>query len=531
MPAYDVNFCKTCLVTLPDVLRYSFDLCRSSGPVGRTYTETVVKIFKNKWLYIVLVIIAVILFAAFGLGKKDKTQYFTAKVEKGDIREVVEATGTINAVTSVQVGSQVSGQIYRLHVDFNSKVKAGQLIAEIEPSLFKGALLQAEADLANAKANVASSRANLEKAKATEAQASADFKRTAGLTQQGIMSQQQLDLAKANAESAVAAVNAAQAGVTQAIAQQQQKEAAVSVAKTNLEHTFIYAPIDGVVVNRTIDVGQTVAASLQAPNLFTIAQDLTKMQVYTSTDESDVGQIRPGQPVTFKVDAFPKDTFHGEVTQIRLNPTTVQNVVTYNTVINFNNPDMKLFPGMTAYVTIPVESARDVIKVPNGALRYTPDMSATELRAVLQQNGIEPNSGRKQMAAGQAGEQGGGQSGRGAAGDNQQGAGSRMARGQGGQGAPGGGRQFGQGGPTPGGGMGQRGGGPSDVAIIWKLMPDKSVQPVQVKIGITDHTVTQLVSVLHGDLKEGDEVVIGAASARAAGNRPPGMGGPGGPRR
>lgn len=492
------------------------------------------KIFKNKWLYIILVVVAVILFAAFGLGKKDKTQYFTSKVERGDIREVVEATGTINAVTSVQVGSQVSGQIYRLHVDFNSKVKAGQLIAEIEPSLFKGALLQAEADLANAKANVASSKANLEKAKAAESQASADYKRTSGLTQQGIMSQQQLDLAKANAESAVAAVNAAQAQVTQAVAQQQQKDAAVSVAKTNLEHTYIYAPIDGVVVNRTIDVGQTVAASLQAPNLFTIAQDLTKMQVYTSTDESDVGQIRPGQPVTFKVDAFPKDTFHGVVSQIRLNPTTVQNVVTYNTVVTFDNPDMRLFPGMTAYVTIPVESARDVIKIPNGALRYTPDMPAADLRAVLKQNGIEPSTGgRKQMAGGQNGEQGGGQPSGGAAGDNAQGGGARMARGQGGQGGPGGGRQFGQGGAAPGGGMGQaRGGGPSDVAIIWKLMPDKSVQPVQVKIGITDHTVTQLVSVLHGDLKEGDEVVIGAASARAGGgNRPPGMGGPGGPRR
>ena len=516
----------------PDVLRYSVDWCRT--PIaGALVSGDVVKILKNKWLYVALVMVAVILFAAFGLGKKDKTQYFTAKIDRGDIREVVEATGTINAVTSVQVGSQVSGQIYRLHADFNSKVKQGQLIAEIEPSIFKGNLLQAKADLANAQANVASAKANLEKAKAAQAQATADYKRTSGLTQQGIMSQQQLDLAKANAESADAAVNAAQAQVTQAVAQEQQRRAAVSVAQTNLDHTYIFAPIDGTVVNRTVDVGQTVAASLQAPQLFTIAQDLTKMLVYTKTDESDVGMIHSGQPVTFKVDAFPKDTFHGVVSQVRMNPTTVQNVVTYDTIIAFDNPDMKLFPGMTAYVTIPVRSARDVLKLPNGALRYTPDMSATELRAVLKDNGIEVGGARKQMSAAnnEAGEQSPAQGADGQGGKAQ--GGERMARGQAGQGGgrqfgqggPGGSRQFGQGGPTPGGGMGQ-GRGPSDVATVWKLMPDKTLKPVQVKIGITDHTNTQLISVLHGDLKEGDEVVIGAASARAGGNRPPGMGGP-----
>lgn len=508
------------------------------------------KILKNKWLYIFLVLAAVIIFAAFNLGKKDKTQYFTAKVERGDIREVVEATGTINAVTSVQVGSQVSGQIYKLNADFNSKVKKGQLVAEIEPSLFQGALLQAKADLENARANLASARANLEKAKATQAQARADYTRTAGLAKEGVMSQQQLDLAKANAESADAAVNAGVAGVTQASAQVQQRQAAVSVAQTNLDHTHIYAPIDGTVINRTVDVGQTVAASLQAPQLFTIAQDLTKMLVYTKTDESDVGQIRPGQPVSFKVDAFPKDTFRGNVLQVRMNPTTVQNVVTYDTIIEFDNPELKLFPGMTAYVTIPVHSAHDVAKVPNGALRFNPDMKPEELRALLKDNGIEINTGRRQMAggqggqAGQAGQGGQQQGGQAPAGGDQQaargqggqgqGGGDRAAMGggrQGGQGGQGGGgRQFGQGGPTPGGGMG-RGQAPSDVAIVWKLMPDKSLKPVQIKIGITDHTVTEVVQPLHGDLKEGDEVVIGSASARSGGNRPggggmPGVGGP-----
>jgi HlyD family secretion protein len=493
-----------------------------------------VKILKNKWLYIVLVLAAVIIFAAFNLGKKDKTQYFTAKVEKGDIREVVEATGTINAVTSVQVGSQVSGQIYRLKADFNSKVKQGQLIAEIEPSLFQGALLQAKADLENGKANLAAAKANLEKAKATQVQAKADYIRTAGLAKEGVMSQQQFDLAKANADSADAAVSAADATVTQSVAQVQQRDAAVSVAQTNLDHTYIYAPIDGTVINRTVDVGQTVAASLQAPQLFTIAQDLTKMLVYTKTDESDVGQIRPGQPVTFKVDAFPKDTFRGNVLQVRMNPTTVQNVVTYDTIIEFDNPDLKLFPGMTAYVTIPVQSAHDVVQVPNGALRFNPDMKPEELRALLKQNGIEMNFGRRQMAGGDqqsAGPQGAQQGGPRAPGA--QGAPATADGRPGGSGSPSGpgGRQFGQGGPTPGGGMTggmPRNQAPSDIAILWKLLPDKSLQPVQIKIGITDHTVTEVVQALHGALQQGDEVVIGAASTRAGANRPGGMPGVGG---
>ena len=181
---------------------------------------------------------------------------------------------------------------------------------------------------------------------------------------------------RANSDSAQAAVSAAEAQITQAAAQVKQKEAAVEVSQTNLNYTTIHAPIDGTVIARSVDVGQTVAASLQAPTLFTIAQDLTKMQVYANTDESDVGTIRPGQPVTFKVDAFPKDTFSGRVSQVRMNATVVQNVVTYNTVIDFDNPELKLFPGMTAYITIPVASATDVLRVPNGALRFKPDLPA-----------------------------------------------------------------------------------------------------------------------------------------------------------
>src|SRR5437867_7464575 len=333
-----------------------------------------------------------------------------AKVDRGDIHEVVEATGTINAVTTVQVGSQVSGTIARLYADFNSRVKSGQVIAQIDPALFQGALLQTKADLANARANLTVAQANLEKAKASAAQTRADYQRNVGLSQGGVISQQQLDLAKANADTNEAAVSAAQAAVIQAGAQEQQKEAAVTVAQTNLNYTTIHAPIDGTVVARNVDVGQTVAASLQAPTLFTIAQDLTKMQVYAATDESDVGMIHTDQTVTFKVDAYPKDTFTGRVSQVRMNATTVQNVVTYNTVIDFDNPDTKLFPGMTAYITIPVATAKNVLRVPNGALRYKPDVKPEDIRALYQKYGL--TSGEQARAAGSGDAAGTGAAGR-----------------------------------------------------------------------------------------------------------------------
>ena len=194
-------------------------------------------------------------------------------------------------------------------------------------------------------------------------QTKADYERASQLTRENITSQQQLDLAKANYDSMNASVGGAAANVTQAEAQVSQKAAALSVAQTNLNYTIIRSPIDGTVVARNVDVGQTVAASLQAPTIFTIAQDLKKMLVYTKTDESDVGNIKPGKQVTFKVDAFPKETFHGTVSQVRMNPTTVQNVVTYDTMIEFDNPELKLFPGMTAYVTIPVATVQNVLKL------------------------------------------------------------------------------------------------------------------------------------------------------------------------
>ena len=465
-----------------------------------------------------MVAIAVVLFAAFGMNRKEKAQYFTAAADRGDIRQVVEATGTINAVTTVQVGSQVSGTIWKLMADFNSHVKKGQLIAQIEPSLFQGAVLQARADLENAKANLAASKANLEKAKATDVQTKADFARTEGLVKEGVLSKQQFDLAKANADSAVAAVSAGDAGVTQAAAQVQQRQAALSVAETNLSHTNIFSPIDGTVTNRAIDVGQTVAASFQAPVLFTIAQDLTKMQVYAKTDESDIGQIHNDQEVTFRVDAFPRDTFHGKVTQVRMNPTTVQNVVTYDTVIDFANPDLKLFPGMTAYITIPVATAQNVLRVPNGALRYKPDLPQADLRALLEKNGIG-SGGRQAASTGQAAS--GGQP----ASTDQQGGRQRNQAAAGGE-QPGGSANGGA--ARAANRSSDTAGAPQDRAVIWKLTPDKQLLPVQIKTGITDHTVTEVAQVLKGSLNDGDQLITGSSKTSATANRAPGAPGVGG---
>src|SRR5437879_331196 len=350
---------------------------------------------KSKWLILAGVLVAAVLFLAFVLNRGLPAQQVPGQVERCDIHDVVEATGTINAVITVQVGSQVSGTIAKLFVDFNSRVHKGDIVALIDPALLKGAVQQASADLENAKANLVAARANLEKAKAGLVQTKADYDRTVGLTKSGILSQQQLDLAKANYDSANAAVGGAAANVTQADAQVSQKQAALAVAQTNLNYTVIRSPIDGTVVARNVDVGQTVAASLQAPTIFTIAQDLTKMLVYAKTDESDVGNIKVGKPVTFKVDAFPKETFRGVVSQVRMNATTVQNVVTYDTIIEFANPDLKLFPGMTAYVTIPVETVQNVLKLPNTALRYKPPMSAEEILAIYKQYGIEVNERKK----------------------------------------------------------------------------------------------------------------------------------------
>jgi HlyD family secretion protein len=445
----------------------------------------VLNLLGKRRLIILLVLIGAGLLAWVRFGRNEGPAYYTSPVETGDIKQVVEATGTINAVITVQVGSQVSGVISELDADFNSQVKKGDIIARIDPALFQGALAQAKADLQNAEANVAVAVANTTKAKASQVQMKADYDRSIGLVKTGSMSQQAFEVAKANADGAEAQVAAAEAQEKQARAQVEQKRAAVDVAQTNVDYTTIRAPIDGTVVARNVDVGQTVAASLQAPTLFTIAQDLTKMLVYTKTDESDVGGIHSGQKVTFKVDAYPREVFTGAVSQVRMNSTVVQNVVTYDTIIEFDNPEKKLFPGMTAYVVIPVATATKVLKVPNAALRFKPDLPPEEILAFYRKFGIpegeESTSETKPIA------------------QNRSAATSAATSNQSTKTVP-----------SP----------RNDMRIAWKLGSGGRLEPVRIKTGITDHTNTELVQQLNGTLKPGDSLVTGVAQSRAAANAP-----------
>jgi HlyD family secretion protein len=300
-------------------------------------------------------------------------QYQVVKANRGPIIAKVTATGTLSALVTVQVGSQVSGRIQKIYADFHSHVKRGQVVAEIDPALFRAAWLQAQADLANAKANAVAARAGLEKAKATEVQAGADYERNAALAQEGIISPQQLDQARANAETASADVLSAQATVIQAAAQVKLKEAALNSARISLDETLIRAPIDGTAISRNVDVGQTVAAAFQAPVLFTIAKDLRRMQVDTNVGEADVGRLRKGMQATFTVDAYQQEWFVGTVRQIRNAAQTVQNVVTYDAVIDVNNLSLRLRPGMTANVEFIVAQRANVIRIPNAVLLFQPN--------------------------------------------------------------------------------------------------------------------------------------------------------------
>src|SRR5215813_3998601 len=295
------------------------------------------------WILIVvaLLIIAAVLRQCRNSGT---ASYQTATITRGPITQAVTATGTLNPVVNVQVGSQVSGNIAKLFVDFNSQVKAGQVVAQIDPALFQATVTQAEGD-------VASAQAGLEFAKANAARIQELFGRKTS-------SQADLDQAIANLHTAEANVKI--------------KQGALDKARADLEHCTITSPIDGVVISRSVDVGQTVAASLQAPVIFAIANDLTKMQIDTNVAEADVGVVKIDQNVDFTVDAFPMETFHGKVVQVRNAPITVQNVVTYDTVIGVSNPELKLKPGMTANVSIIVAQKDNVLQIKNAALRYRP---------------------------------------------------------------------------------------------------------------------------------------------------------------
>src|SRR5437016_6841435 len=297
----------------------------------------------SPWVALIIALL-IVAFVVHQCRNAGGANYQTAIVTRGAITQAVTATGTLNPVVNVQVGSQVSGNIAKLFVDFNSQVKAGQVVAQIDPALFQATVTQAEGDLANAQAALELAKVNA--------------KRTQDLFARKTSSQADLDQAMANLHQAEANVKI--------------KQGALDKAKVDLEHCTITSPIDGVVISRSVDVGQTVAASLQAPVIFQIANDLTKMQIDSNVAEADVGVLEMGQGVDFTVDAFPMRTFHGKVVQVRNAPITVQNVVTYDTVIGVGNPDLKLKPGMTANVSIIIAHKDNVLQIKNAALRYRP---------------------------------------------------------------------------------------------------------------------------------------------------------------
>jgi len=498
---------------------------------------------------------AIVLAGFFFWGNESSTpQYLTAKVERGNLRNTVTATGALQAVTTVQVGSQASGTISALYADFNSTVKKGQVIAQLDPSQAKAQvdqaranLEQAKAGLTNARAAVVNSRAGVTDAqarnlaakstvqnnqagvsgaeanvavlKAQQDDALSLLKQQESLLKAGVIAQRDYDIAvtayktaEAKYNQALAQLNQAkiseqssssagiaqsQATVAQAQAQVQQAQAALSLAEVNLSHTTITSPIDGVVVSRDVNVGQTVAASLSAPTLFTIANDLTQMQVIANIDQADIGLVEQAKSVKFSVDAFPGKEFDGKIEQMRLNPVNVQNVVTYNVVIDVGNPDQKLKPGMTANLTITIDERNNVLKVPNSALRFTPQRTDSSTGAGGQGQG---QGRRRQQQQGDNNAQGNNSS-------------SQFA-------------------PASAPVL------PGQVRIVWVLGQDGKPERRRITVGLSDGAATEVVD---GDLKEGDMVITGqqvsGASRTTTNSTPPGFGGAprgaggGGPRR
>lgn len=409
---------------------------------------------------IVAVLIAAGLAVAFYFNnrKSGTLPLKTSKVDTGNIEVYVTTTGTLNPVTLVQVGTQVSGTIAKIYVDFNDVVKKGQIIAQIDSTFLAAQVKDAEAQVERAKAQVN--------------QAQRDLNRIKELYAKNLVSQADYDQALTNYETALAQLKSA--------------EAQLERARVNLKYSTIYSPIDGIVISRNVDVGQTVAASLQAPTLFTIANDLRKMRVEANVDEADIGKVKPGQIVYFTVDAYPEETFTGKVSQVRLQPINVQNVINYTVIIDVDNKDLKLKPGMTANVKILIEKRENVLRLPNLALRFKPDPADKRFAKAMEemQKRREEFMRRRQQEGGS-------------------GFPNQAPQGQGEQrfgGFPGGG--------SPGGG---------NRAIIWILDENKNPKPVFVRTGITDGNYTEVVG---GNLKEGDEVITGYVFPTAAGNNP-----------
>jgi HlyD family secretion protein len=333
-----------------------------------------------------MVILAVVLLISgiagfFYLKRTPEVSYKTVRIERGTIVSNVAATGNLSAVTTVQVGTQVSGTIQKLYVDYNSRVKKGQVIAEIDPSLFNASVEQSQGNFLSAEANVM-------KAKVTLADAERTFNRNKKLLADGIISQSDYDVAETAWQSAKAGLKAAEGSVAQT-------RGSLMQSRTNLHYSVIRSPVDGVVISRAIDVGQTVAASFQTPTLFTIAQDLTKMQIEVSVDEADISRIQLDQNASFTVDSYPEQSFRGKVVQIRSAPIITQNVVTYIVVVNVDNSDMKLKPGMTANVSVEVAKKEDALKLPPAALRFKPKGKGDEPKEKRQAGAPSPGAGRE----------------------------------------------------------------------------------------------------------------------------------------
>ena len=382
------------------------------------------------------------------LHRRPEVEYKTAPAERRHLVARVTASGTLSALVTVQVGTQVSGRIQVLKADFNSPVTKGQLVAKIDPQLFEAAVQQAEANYQQAKAQVTT-------AQATALNADKQYARTKALKDANLAAQADLDTAEANVATTHAQIDAAKASLAQAAAQLNQ-------AHVNLSYTTITSPIDGVVISRSVDVGQTVAASLSAPTLFTIAQDLTKMQVDTSVAEGDVGRLEVGMRTYFTVDSFPGQRFFGKIRQIRNSATTVSNVVTYDAVIDVDNEDLRLRPGMTANSTVTYADKKDVVAVPNAALRFRPPPEA---------NVPKPAASAREARGRDVG----------------------SASGQG----------------SGGGGGERRGEGRGEAKSIWTLNGAEPVQ-VPVKTGLSDGAYTEI---LNDDVKEGDIVIVDATVA------------------
>jgi HlyD family secretion protein len=389
---------------------------------------------------------------------RNALRFETATVDRGRVVSRVTASGTLSAIVTVQVGSQVSGRLQRIFVDYNSTVHKDQLVAQLDPALFEAAYEQA-------KANHVAALGNLAKAEAQARDADRQLERSQSLFAGKLIARADFDTAQANADAAHATVAASKGSVEQA-------QAALHQAQINLAYTRIYSPTDGVVISRNVDVGQTVAASLQAPTLFVIAEDLRKMQVDTSVAEADIGRLKDGMPASFTVDAYPGETFRGTVRQIRNAPQTVQNVVTYDAVIDVDNGALKLKPGMTANVTFVAAERPDVLRLPNAALRFRPSAEVLALAGVAPER-VSGGGGRR------------------------------------------------DGGPRVGDGGGRTATGTPGSRRVFILAEGKP-RAVTVKTGISDGSLTEIVE---GPLHEGDRVVldVAAASVTAAGQgQPPG---------